>query len=119
MNNLSKKHAFSLVEAMVAAVIFTIGVAGVFASLAAVKKPASDSDKSLGAVLCGQKLLESLRKDVDALTWDNAASNNLALTNGTPRVDVCNQNGVNYNLSYEVKPVDQNPAREVTVTVSW
>ena len=108
------RSAFSLVEAMVAGVIFTITAAGVFASLAAVQKPAVTNDKSLGAAYCGQKFFESLRANVDVRDW---ATGKLKPGGGSV---TCDQNGVTYTVNYTI--VDMLPsstARQARITISW
>ena len=108
------QQGFSLVEAVVAGVIFSIAVVGVFASLAAI-----NPDRTVGAAQCGQQLLEDLRADVDGRTWDDGNANRLTVTPvGQDRVaPPCTQNGLQYNISYNV--VNVGSARQVTVNVTW
>lgn len=71
---------FSLVEVMVASVIFSIAIVGIYASLSAVRQQTLNiSDKSLGAALCAQKFLEDRRAAVDMRDWASAGGK-LAVT---------------------------------------
>ena len=97
-------------SSMVAGVIFSIAVVGVFATLAAI-----NPDRTVGAAQCGQQLLEDLRAEVDARSWDTAG-NRLTVGNNKDG-GVCPQNGLIYNRSYNVALVGS--ARQVTVTVTW
>lgn len=110
---------FSLVEVMVAAVIFTIAVAGVFASLASSRKPTVDTDTSLRGALCGQQILEKFRAKVDWRDWSSGS----LVVSGTPYVlsaaalaalPACSGYGASYVVSN-----GGNGARKVKVTVSW
>ena len=108
-------HGFSLVEVMVAGVIFSIAVVGVFSSLAAVKKPIHTSDKSLDAALCGQQVLEGLRASVDASNWNEDSSPLKLKPDYAPAsVGAC----VGYTLEYAVTDAG-NGARKVTLTVAF
>ena len=112
----SKKiSGFSLVEAVVAAVIFSITVVGVFASLAAIQQPAANSGQSLNAALCGQQVLENLRSKVDARDWDTGGA--LATGSHTPLTpSQCSS----FTFTYDVTaPVAVNGARKVDLTVTW
>ena len=107
---------------MVAGVIFTIAVTGVFASLAAIQKPTVDTDKNIGAALCGQQVLETLRAQVDDRNW---ASNDLSIS-GSPHslplagytFPACTGGTPTYAVSYTVTDAG-NGARKVVATVTW
>jgi Tfp pilus assembly protein PilV len=109
-------NGFTLVEVVVAGLIFAIAVSGVFASIASVQNQSNTgSEESLGAALCGQEFLEGLRAKVDNRDWD---SSQLALT---PLVatTACTQNGTAYTRQYKVEAVPGSLARKVTVIVTW
>lgn len=110
-------NGFSLVEVMVASVIFSIAVVGIYASLAAVKQQTKDiSDKSLGAALCGQQFLESRRAAVDMRDWTTGL---LATTDGFTAGGTCIQNGITYTISYQIANDAAGHSRKATVTVTW
>ena len=109
-------HGFSLVEAMVASVIFSIAVVGVFSSLAAIKNPVKNSDKSLAAAFCGQQVLENLRASVSADTWSQGTSK-LKIANGmtvTPLPSACS----GFTVTYDVTDAG-NGARKVQLNVTY
>ncbi len=57
---------FSLLEILMAAIIFTIAVAGVFATLNAVRAPVNNKENELTAASFGKEELEALRTQVSA-----------------------------------------------------
>lgn len=117
MLNLTAK-GFSLVEVMIASLIFSVAVIGIYASLASIKeKSLNITDKGLGAALCAQRFLESRRAAVDMRDW-NGAGSLLAVTAGAQNGGVCNQSGVNYTLQYQIAAAGSH-ARKATVVVTW
>ena len=105
------KVGFSLAEVVVAGVIFSIAVAGVFASLAAIKSV--PTDKKLGAALCGQAFMEGLRASVDNADW---TTGKLMVQNTTAAN--CVQNGITYSIAYVIT-VAGAASRKAVVTVTW
>jgi Tfp pilus assembly protein PilV len=63
--------AFSLLEVLLAAIIFVISVAGVFVTLNAVRRPVINKENALKATIFGNQVLESLYSQVSAETWNN------------------------------------------------
>ena len=108
---------FSLIEVMIAAIIFSIAVVGIYASLASVKQQSLNiSDKGLGAALCAQQFLEEKRAAVDMRDWN--AGGKIATTGGPTGGPNCIQNGTTYTLQYQIVSAG-NYARKATVIVSW
>jgi Tfp pilus assembly protein PilV len=58
------KRGFSLVEITVAAVVFSVSIASVFASVSSFRKPVADSTTKLRAAQLSKKILEDLRQKV-------------------------------------------------------
>ena len=114
--SLKSQQAFSLVEVLVASMVFILAVAGVLATLSAVRQPASTAERELKAAIVGQQVLEEMRVKVDANDW-NAA--NLAETGGTPQTFTKTVNGVDYEISYTVVEDPVSHARQVNMTVNW
>ncbi len=114
---------FTLVEAIVGGVIFTIAVTGVFASLAYIKQPVVVSDSRLVGANCGDQFLESLRAKVDARDW-GAVGTLLELgahtINGasTPAIGTFSQCSTATSIDYVVT-AEASGARKVVVTVTW
>ncbi len=122
MNN----KAFSLVEVTVAAVIFSAAMAGVFASLGAIKRPAAQTDNSLKAAYCGQQVLQTFRANVDSRDWDEPSSN-LAVgdhtidSTTTPSItsfSACGAGTGVTSVDYTVTAAD-NGTRRVELTVNF
>ena len=63
--------AFSLLEVLLASIIFVISITGVFVTLTAVRKPVADKESALSAAVFGKQVLEALRSQVDARTSAN------------------------------------------------
>jgi len=63
MKNLNNT-AFSLLEVLLAAVIFIISIGGIFATLNAVRTPVAHKEGSLSVAVFGKQVLEALRSQV-------------------------------------------------------
>ena len=107
-----------MVEVIVAAVIFALAAAGIFATITALSKPATESDHSVTAAFLGKQMLEELRTHVDATTWSSAIGNPLKdgtyNSIATPTID-----GIDYDISYTVTDDPDSDGRYVTLTVEW
>lgn len=64
--------AFSLLEILLAAIIFLISVAGVFATLNAVRGPVTNKENALAAAVFGKQSLEALSSLVEQATYYSA-----------------------------------------------
>ncbi len=104
------KKGFSMMEAMVAAMIFAIGVVGVYATMSSQNEPSMESDERVKAAFAGKKFLESLRGRVDAQTF---TTGDLSIGTHTP-VSVGT-----YSYSYVVSNPGPGGARHVDLTVTW
>lgn len=100
------KSAFTLLEVLLAAVIFVISVAGVFAALGAMRLPVLQKERSLTAAVFGQQALENLRLQVNAQNINPATGNynagNQLAVGAHALAPVTDQNGIQYNMSYTV-----------------
>ncbi|MBL8012628.1 MAG: prepilin-type N-terminal cleavage/methylation domain-containing protein [Candidatus Omnitrophica bacterium] len=105
---LSDNRAFSMVEVMIAAVILSISVIGVMATMSAQKEPALESDERVQAALAAKQFLEGLRGKVDATTY-NTGDLSLGLHSDVSLGS--------YTVNYLVSP-DGN-ARKVEMNISW
>jgi len=110
---------FSLVEVVVATIIFFFFAAGLLATISALSKPAQVSGREIRAAMIAKSVLQDLRKDVDAETWNYGG-----LTVGGPYnfpiAPFYGGETPTYSASYTVAD-DPNgsKARKVTVTVTW
>jgi len=63
------KSAFSLLEVLLASIIFVISVTGIFITLAAVRGPVADKENALTAAVFSKQVLEALRSSVNPITY--------------------------------------------------
>ncbi len=68
MKNLNNT-AFSLLEILLASIIFIISIGGIFATLNAVRAPVANKENALTAAVFGKQVLETLRSSVNAGTY--------------------------------------------------
>ena len=105
-----------MVEVIMASVIFTITVVGVFATYTSIRQPSSSTDEKIKAAYIGKKLLDELRANVSADTWELG---NSALALGAYRKSEV-VDGITYWVDYIIEPdPGGTAARKVTVTVRW
>ena len=121
----SSLTGFTILEVAIAAIIFSIAVAGIFSSISMIRRSQANggknqqvSGKKLQAAYCAKQLLESWRANVDQPTWDSGA---LRLT-GNPKTltNVCPGSGT-YDVTYNVFSVSgaSDSPRRVDLTISW
>jgi len=119
-------YAFTLVEIVIATVILAIAVLGVMSAFISGTKLVAASKYRLQAINYAQQILENLRQEVRADTWD---SGNLRLTSGSP-IDCLGTNPLasfGGTCTYTVNYVDLNgngsgdfgEPRRVDVSVNW
>lgn len=65
----NKNQAFSLVEVVVATIVFLIAAAGIFNIFFMAQNLTTDSGDEIIAINYGRQLLEDLRATVDTRTW--------------------------------------------------
>ena len=83
INNLNS-NAFTLLEVLLASVIFIISVAGIFATLNAVRGPVANKENQLAAAVFGKQVLEALYSQVTDASYYNACSMTGAGTSASP-----------------------------------
>ncbi len=76
MNIKNVRDAFTLLEVLLASVIFMISVAGIFATLNAVRAPVANKQSQLSAAVFGKQILERLYSNVNANTWGTPCATN-------------------------------------------
>ncbi len=103
--------AYSLVEVVVAAVIFSASAMLVFAVIGKLNQAQGQSAARLSCALMGKKIMESLSKDVVASTWD---SGNMSIGTHSGLTDV---QFPGCTAFYVVS--DASGARKVVMTVNW
>ena len=118
--------AFSLLEVLLASIIFIISITGVFVTLTAVRRPVADKESALAAAVFGKQVLESLRSSVDAGTFYNATSSRLSL-GGSHQVSVPTGSNLpqGTTAAYWVtcadgsNPCNPDSARMVQLNITW
>ncbi len=122
MKILAKLHqktrlkAFTLTEVVIATVIFSLAMAGVFASISNLRQPAVESSQEVTAAFIGKKILNDLRSEVSAPTWNTTG--NLTLGPHGPLTAI-NVGGIDYTPTYIVEADPGTNARKVTLNISW
>ena len=97
-----------MVEALIAAVILSISVVGVLATMSSQKAPTADSDKKVQAAMAAKQFLEGLRSKVDATTY-STGNLSLGLHSGV---------GLGtYTVDYLVTAAGN--ARKVELNITW
>ncbi|NTV28882.1 MAG: prepilin-type N-terminal cleavage/methylation domain-containing protein [Candidatus Omnitrophica bacterium] len=102
------KGAFSMVEVLVAAVVFSIGAAGVLIAVSRSRSPVADSDRRVQAAVYGKQVLARLRAGVSANTWTGPD-----WTDGVHDVS-----SADFNAAYTVT-TDASGGKKVDLTLSW
>ena len=117
---------FTMVEVLVATVVFIIAALGIMSTYAAIRTPSTKTDHKLVAALYGEELLASLRNEVDANTWalTQGAGGRFDCTNGVTYSGTKSVGGITYNYTYTVTCPSGNPAntddpRSVNLQVTW
>jgi len=114
-----KDHGFSLVEIVVATIVFAIASVGVYKALVIAQTTSITSDKEVIAANYGRKLLEDLRAKVDQRTWDAG----WYLTcdgawHDWPTAPASGEDAFNGSAQY-ICTSDLHGARKVTINVIW
>lgn len=104
-----------MTEVVIATLIFSLAMAGVFASISNLRQPAIESTQEVTAAFIGKRVLEDLRKDVSAATWN---SGNLAIGTYGP-IEAAKVGNQTYFYNYIVTSDPGTNARQVTLNVYW
>lgn len=121
---IKNQHGMTFVEVIVAAMIFSLTSAGLFATITAINRPAGTSTREVKAVMLGKQILDGLRNEVDATTWDDIlgklAANGGDDGNGLFELgEIYNEDGIAYNATYQVDNDPDISARKVTLNITW
>ncbi len=116
---LKRSHAqagFSVVEVIVATLIFGIAATGIFAMTAGLQKPAAETTEDVNAALVGKRVLENLRTAVDRTTWFEPGGP--LDTAGTHTLSAVTVDGVAYTPAYTVTE-EADGGRKVMLDITW
>lgn len=115
----NKIQAFTMTEVVIATVIFSLAMAGVFASIANLREPAVESSQEVTAAFIGKRVLDDLRSAVNAESWNDPATGRL-LANTTYPITPVVVSGRTYNGTYRViDDPNGTSARQVTLNITW
>ena len=103
-----KNTGISLIEVVLAALIFSITSAGLFSTFSAQRIATERSERRLQAVYYARQVLEELRARVDQRNWDS----------GDLSIGTHNLSSGAFNAAYNVTQ-DPTGLRRVDLTVSW
>jgi prepilin-type N-terminal cleavage/methylation domain-containing protein len=109
------QHGFSMVEVIVAAVLFATTAAGVFATISFTNRKV-ESDTRTQAVAFAKKILGQLNEHVNSSTWDQ--SNNSLTVKDDPYVVPADADFPGCTGSYLVSDPDGNGGRKVVIEVT-
>jgi len=117
---LIKNKGFSLVEIVVASIVFAIASVGVFKALIVAQRTSTVSEKEVVAANYGRKLLEDLRAKVDQRAWDPASWYLTcdSVWHTWPTAPVAGEDAFTGSAQYNCTD-DGSGARKVTVNVIW
>lgn len=109
-----RKQGFTIVEVVMASIIFALTAAGIYTTLSALRQPAGESARDVTAAFLGEQFLQSMRNEVDQSTWN---SGRLTLGNHTETPVIIN--GITYSIAYTVSADSLSDARKVVLNISW
>ncbi|HSA31039.1 MAG TPA: prepilin-type N-terminal cleavage/methylation domain-containing protein [Candidatus Omnitrophota bacterium] len=109
------RNGFSMVEVIVATLIFAMATAGILATLSALSRPAAESTREVQAAFIAQDIIESLRGQITTEAWVDPAGN---FVNGGSYSKTIVKDDMPFLVVYNVTN-DFTGAKEITVNVSW
>ena len=109
-----KKLGFSLLEVIIAALIFSITAAGLLTAISLTRRPAQNSTAKVQAMFRLKQILDTLSGQVSANTWLDPASNLYPGTYSYPDGP--------YNITYTISladPADVNGPRRINANIAY
>ena len=107
--------AFSMVEVIVAAVVFTVAAVGVLAAISRARHPVGDADHRLQAAAYGKQILDRLRADISVDSWSGDDWQGGAKN---PHWLPADSNFLGYNAHYNVTD-DALGGKQISLNISW
>lgn len=114
--NSKPEKGFTLIEVIVASIIFIMTAAGLLATISAISRPAAISERELTAATIARGVIERLRKDIDAESWSDSTGN---LSIGSHTMTPLTVTGKTFARSYAVTTDASTGGRNISVTVTW
>jgi len=112
---LCNHRGFTMVEIVVAAMVFALSIAGLLAAVSSLNRPAVESFEEVQAAYVAKQVLEDLKLHIDARTWNEETSK---LKPGETFTETITRHGIDFTASWIVTE-DAAGGRWVDVTVSW
>ena len=114
-----KSQGFTMVEVVVAAVIFALTAAGFYATIAALTSPAESASKRVTAAFLAKQKLEELRTAVNADDWEKTHDVGYLLEENYPYSEDVVVDHVTYHIDYTLTPDGNTDGREIDLQVTW
>jgi hypothetical protein len=111
LRDLKKKGFASITEVIVTSIIFVLATAGILTTLSMLRPHGGESSQKIEAAYLGKGIIDDLRKEIDAGTWNSGrlsiGQHNLGPIDG-------------YTVSYTVTqlPPPAN-ARHLVMNITW
>ncbi len=112
MLTISNQKGASLVEVTIAALIFSIAAAGLFATFTTQRRASDRAERRLQAAYYGRQIFDNFRAKVDQRNWGDLSSN---LSVGTHTLPPSGP----YTASYTVTEDPTTGVRKVNLTIQW
>ncbi len=115
-------NGFSITEVVVATLIFSLAVAGFFSAVTMLSQPAEVSNEEVTAAYLGKRILDEMRKSVDAdpSKWNSTDPAQNPLSVGTHAFANVVIDGITYSGSYVMAAdTEGTSGRKVTLTINW
>lgn len=117
-----KKKGFTLLEIIVATMIFAAVISGLTATFISTKRHLLHTKSNIQAAEIARGQLDMLNAYVRQDTWDTAANSLTAgryPSSGNYSVAAMDNSNVSYEYNYTVRDMDINELRRVDITVTW
>jgi len=113
---MSKKSGFTLVEIMVAAIVFSLIILGLVSVFIAASKHIAHSRERMTSAQLGKFFIDPLQAYVRFDTWDDI-DNELSV--GTKFGEIQIINNRNFSEEHDISVVADTDLRRVTSTITW
>lgn len=112
-SRLGNKRAFSLLEVVMAALIFTTSTVGIFATVQVISNRLVADNVALMKILYAQYVLDSMRQNVTSVTWSSGASLSVETGKSLPATSFY----PGYAGTYDIVS-DSSGARKIVISVT-
>lgn len=114
LKGLKNQGFASVVEVIVTSVIFILAAAGILTTISMLRPQGEESARKLQAAYIGKGIIDDLRSQIDARTWNDSGGN---FAVGTPYT-INSIDGV-YNVTYFFEDVPGLGLRKLTMNVDF